>query len=159
MWTTRKTTARILVWVAVLTVPVQGLPAATCASSDSITCSVMAARVCNCSAQRIESGRCCCAKRRQSGSGSCCQPARSESSSCSAEGVACKCGSPTDSTPATPPPLEGNPAEKLLSDSLDSAPATMAFLPQTADRPGDLACPATSLAARDRCISLCRFAL
>lgn len=81
MWITRGITARTLIWLAAMTVPVQGLPAASCgcATSDQSRC------------QTVEQSKRCCATTAVTTKHSCCQEQIAGPCRCTGAKV-CRCG-------------------------------------------------------------------
>lgn len=177
MWMTNTITTRILICLAILTVPLQGLPAAFCncclGCSQSVSnccsnldqtrvgetfpCCCTGASICHCgegaefatdSASRCES---------QSEVDDCCIENQAvEPGTCSC-GTNCHCGEQSQPvSPLVPSPGEKNPSEKLVSLSQLTVVTTVIDQPPTPGRPRCISAPLVSL---DRCVSLCRFTL
>ena len=98
-------TTRILICLAAVSVPMQGLPSWSCGCEQTLA---------NRSVQPTGSNGCCQSVRNSCCHGtrhSCC--GRDETCQC---GASCRCGQPNRREPATPVPLEeSQPVEKLLS--------------------------------------------
>lgn len=177
MWMSKTITTRIMICLAALTVPLQGLPAASChccsghSQSDTECCSGQGTSTDN------KTARCCC-----TGASVChCAdnaelPAISASrleslpadNSCSSEiqavepgtcscGTDCHCGSQNQPvSPLAPAPVEKNPAEKIVDFPEVIFVVTIDNLSQTAGKTHTCTAPQAAL---DRCVSLCRFTL
>jgi hypothetical protein len=157
-----KAISRLLIYLAILAGPIQGLPAATCGcggsnlfSNASCTC---------CGATTKSEGGCCCSTRQQNGPTSCCSKSKREkdttcgrAANCGC-GANCQCGKSRSIPPATPA-IGNHDAEQLVAEDLSTVTtATVRIFPsvmtQVADGWDSL--PATAL---ERCTSLCRFTL
>jgi len=147
MRTTRHILGRTLVWLAVVAIPLESLPAAACGCTSSVACSAPAgccctgAKVCKCGAT----------------SASCCSRGASETG-CSC-GDNCQCSQ--NSTPAKPvvPPVESSSSERILADSTAAAFLATVCLPSSTRQHLDLHAGANALTALDCCVILCRFTL
>ncbi len=168
-----KTTIRVLIWLAVLAVPVGQLPATSCGcGGDASCCETSSFGGCGCSVAEVKQGQCCCARPRTIASKSCCSAERGatawESScwqlddtcpaGCSCGGD-CRCGEASSPSPILPP-AEPETVERL-ADSLAANAVLSAMLvelvvipAQTADTPRSL-----PLAALACCVTLCRMLL
>lgn len=160
MWTTRSITARTLIWLAAITVPVQGLPATSCGcTSGTSCCNARQSQGCCCSAEKVRDGRCCCARREAESGHSCCSKAKSSHDSVCKCGINCQCGKAKQSQPATPTQPENNSAEKIASDVANAVCVVAADQPPVTPRGSQGAVQSDAFTAQDRCISLCRFTL
>jgi hypothetical protein len=173
MWTTNSIAARTLIWLAAITIPVQGMPSRSCGCARSKICCQKDGRSkgCCCSAEKVREGRCCCADKQATSTGSCCSASRHKaalrSCCCTARGGQdstcncgsnCQCGTNQQPRPATPP-VENNTAEKMASDSIATVSVATVYQPQTTQRHNHTSTAADALAALDRCVSFCRFTL
>lgn len=159
MWITRNFTARTLIWLAAIAVPVQSLPAATCGcESNQSCCGNKQSKTCCCLAERVQQGRCCCTTGRGDTAHSCCSKANAEQDSPCKCGLNCQCRKSKQPTPAAPTP-EDNTTQKVASNSTSIVSLVSVYQPQVSKRHNDVAFDAGSLAALELCISLCRFTL
>lgn len=150
---TRNIVARTLIWLAALTVPVQGLAAASCGCTGGKAHSeAKPSTGGGCSTRKASDSPLCCGERRQDAGQSCCG-----NSTCQC-GLSCRCGETKQQQPVTPP-AEQNQSEKVANDSLATASIATACPTQTTRRHEDASADANALAALDRCVSLCRFTL
>ena len=156
---TRNITARTLIWLTAILVPVQGLPAASCGcTGGKRCCEEEQSQSCCCSAEKVWEGTCCCARLRAEASQSCCCKSHcGQESSCTC-GINCQCGKTKQQEPATPP-AENNQAEKVASDSLTTSCVATVYQPQTTQQRQDTSAALDAIASLDRCASLCRFTL
>lgn len=161
--------ARTLIWLAALTMPVQGISMASCGccSSESCCASAEQSACCCCSTARSgNGGRCCAGKRLESGRLQRSIPHESGASSCEfcqtgsdrTCGPTCQCGKAQQSAPATPP-VESNVAENLAMDLVSSPIVATAYQPQVTRQHDAPSSASDGLAVMDRCVSLCRFTL
>lgn len=177
MWMSKTITTRIMVCLAALTVPLQGLPAASChccpgqsqtdteccseqgSSTDSQTtrCRCTGAAVCHCSDDaELPSISAPTLESRPSDITCSSEIQAVESGTCSC-GTDCHCGSHHQPvSPLAPAPVENNPAEKLVDFPEVVFVVTIDNLSQTAGKTHFNAAPQAAL---DRCVSLCRFTL
>ena len=135
--------ARLLIWLAAISVPVQGLPAWSCA------CSAGSNQACD---EGEPQQACCCGDR-----DSCC--GRGQACKC---GSGCQCGKPKQPQPAAPAPVDDSrPLEKLLADAEIVTSGTIAVVsePPSLTEWSHGSDRAHAAAALDRCISLCRFTI
>lgn len=148
MWIIYNIAARTLIWLAVIAIPVQSLPASSCGCSSGGTC---------CQGEQKPSS-CCSAKKnhgKTSVTHSCCgESQRDQDSPCNCE-VNCQCGKSEQPKPATPP-VENNAPEKAASDSVSMIPI---HHPQTPQPHRDVSTAIDGLVALNSCVSLCRFTL
>lgn len=169
MWNLRNITARTLIWLAAIALPVQTLPAASCGCSGSTTSCNKAEGTsgCCCSQEKVRQGRCCCSRKLAASRGSCCSGNRqvtttgyccSQGESGCTCGVTCRCGTTKQPTPAAPP-VENNSSDSLAYVSHSASPAATADQPKATRRQDDSSSVSDALAALDRCVSLCRFVL
>lgn len=165
MSTARNFTARMLIWLAAFMLPVQGLLGATCGCGDASSCG--SSRGCCCSADDVREGTCCCAGKQDNTGHSCCSAANETTlvgSDCCGAGTACTCGpgchcgQPPQSSPSTPP-VENDTAEKAGSESTVTPSVAIIVVPRVERHDYDGLRNASTLAAVDRCVSLCRFTL
>ncbi len=160
MWITKNTTVRSLIWLAAITVPVQGLPAASCGCTGGKTCCKKEQfKGCCCLAAKDREGRYCCAKQQPAATHSCCSKAGSGQDLACKCGFNCPCGKTSRQTPATPPVENNNQTEKAASDSLATNSVAIVDQLQITQRHQDASGVAEALTALDRCVSLCRFTL
>lgn len=157
MWIIKDITARTLIWLAAIAVPVQGLPAAACScASGKITCK--AAGACCCSADKVRESRCCRARRQVGTAPSCCGSApRGHDSPCTC-GFHCQCRKGKLPTPATPS-AASHQTEKMVGDAVSTISVAKVHRSQTMPRRADEFVDGDVLTAGDRCASLCRFTL
>ncbi len=161
--------AQTLIWLAALTVPVQGVPTASCGCGNREACcgTIERSACCCCTEARVREGRCCCTGKRLVSVGSpCCVSHRASASSCKFCQTAsdctceeaCQCGTNRQNVPATPP--AGNSVVEKLASDFVSAPAFATACPLQVTRQHDDSSSALDgLAEVDRCASLCRFTL
>lgn len=159
MWIARDITARTLIWLAAISVPMQALPAPRCACIGAKSfCQEERSQGCCCSAEKVHEGRCCCAGRQGAPAHSCCGKARSGPNLACKCGFNCQCPKTKQSKPATPP-VGNNQTEKMARKSLTTVSLATVDLSQTTQRRKEPSAVADALAALDRCVSLCRFML
>ncbi len=169
MWTFHNIAARTLIWLTAFVTPVQGLATTSCGCSGSRSClqKTEPSPCCCCSAGKIREGRCCCAGNPPASVGTRCSGSRqgaasrrgfSQPDSACSCGATCRCGNAKQPTQSVPP-VEDNTTEKLANDSVSATPFATATQPQVTRRPEDTSSALDALAAVDRCVSLCRFAL
>jgi len=189
MWMTKHIIGRTLVWLAAVTIPVQGLPAAQCgcsssgqtleeANEKSSACCAGNLIATNrpeayCCSQPI-AGRCPCTGAEVCRCGetssycqqrpACCSVGDASGSSCQC-GTGCQCGDNCqcnqDSVPAQPaiPPVENSSTERILTNSAATASCGIVYLPSATRQHLDLHAGANALTALDCCVALCRFTL
>ena len=169
----RLTAARGLIWLAILMLPVQTLPAAPCGCMATRgSSSEERERACSCSVEQQDQGRCCCSKR-QSRRSCCCSgtttstaPESADESAaahprceCGADcqcGANCPCGQRDAPTPTLPPTTA--PSDEVVQVAQTCAAPTGTLLLPTRhvfDQPG-APCIVCALC---RCVLLCRFLL
>lgn len=171
MWITNNIAARTLIWLAAITIPVQGLPAAPCGCIGGKSCcqrqvagscGCTGAKVCRCgeTGPRRTPAKSCCVARLEK------ETCRSTSGSTSSKGCACQCGtncqcgsSKEPREPATPPVEHNNPTEKVVSDSLAVVSVATVYQSRFTRRSPDASVELDARAALDRCAALCRFTL
>ena len=169
MWITNSITVRTLTWLAASTMAVGGLPAASCGCSSSKSCCEKAepSELCRCSAEKVREGRCCRGREPAVSVGSCCwgshQDDASRAACCKTDSVctcaaSCQCGKAKQSMPSTPP-VKNTITEKVANDLVSATTAAIVYQPQITQRHVDASSASGSLAAMDRCASLCRFTL
>lgn len=160
MWITRNIIARTLIWLAAITLPVQSLPAMSCGCDSGRNCCTGGkSKKCGCSAKRVRESRSCCAAPRDKTARSCCSKAKACQKLHCTCGTSCQCCKGQLPKPVTPP-SEDNATQKVTSDSsLTISPLATVFEPEARQRPRDVTFGPDCLAALERCISLCRFAL
>jgi hypothetical protein len=178
MWHRHPTIARLLIWLAAIAFPVQGMPVAMCGCVDGMTCPVSGEQpsAC-CQSYSTKSCRCTGASICHCGEGSCCRstvrPGSTASQvnqgSCKVRGsfdeatcscgVNCRCGQlPEPTPPATPIPAESQPL-KLVQEFMATVCLGEFDPPQT-----KLPAPFASVShaahvERTRCVLLCRFTI
>lgn len=151
--------SRLVIWLAAATVPLQGLPAASCACGTSGIGGISDARQtgCCCLGTRIGEGRCCCAGSTSAGAASCCDFNAEQESSCSC-GIDCQCGTQRQPLPATPP-AEDNAPEKVSCDSVDTLHVWVVDHSDFTREHSETSVAVSGVGALDRCALLCRFSL
>lgn len=183
MWITNTITARMLICLAGFSIPLQGLPGASCAccpqdlqskGSDCCstlelsdqglslqaatnTCCCTGASTCHCNegcSVQIQQESC---NRTQKSDESCCITSEMSSDPVCQCGPNCQCGQrKAPIIPVAPFPVENNPTEKLVDNSISTE--LLSFDYQSQDPRRAQGAP-SALAALDRCVSLCRFTL
>ena len=156
MFTTRTIATRTLIWLAAISVPVQGLPAAPCGCIGSKACSQSkeSSGSC-CSTNKARGGQRCCAGPQENAGHSCCSAGEKSGCQC---GINCQCGATQNQAPA-PPPVEQSQTEKVLNDAFATVSIATVGHSRTTQHHGNTAADANASAALDRCVSLCRFTL
>jgi len=169
MWITRPLTTRIIVWLAAITIPLQGMSSALCGCSQTATPFSVNNFLAN-NGLTFGSGddwtevqdSCC-----QSTS-SCCAGESSTESGCQCDGNSqgscqcgdnCLCSNGKIPTEPTAPPIENSSPERVVSDSTSAALFSTVFLPAFSRQHLGLGIGAIALTAHDCCVSLCRFTL
>ncbi len=171
MWLTQSTTAqpmmaRIIVWLAAIAIPFQGLPSAACGCVQVATLETAEAPSC-CSQPQADQPACCSGAEvcRCGEASSCCQAKPSCCSDQTSSEAGCQCGDQcqcgTSNAPTRPavPPVENNSPERIALDSAATAFFGSVFLPSTTRQHLGLSVGAHALTAHDCCVSLCRFTL
>ncbi|MCA9087995.1 MAG: hypothetical protein KDA90_05095 [Planctomycetaceae bacterium] len=141
MSTTTYIAAKLLIWLAAMSVPVQGMPVGTCGCTTSRT---------GCSVGESGEHSCC------SSGNSCC--GRGEQCTCGAD---CQCGKQQHQKPIAPAPVEDSQSvEKLLTTTAAAANAvvTISIRHCSAGFP-QADYELNAVAALDRCLSLCRLTI
>ncbi|QDV20464.1 hypothetical protein Pan153_51390 [Gimesia panareensis] len=139
MWTTGSLYTRILICLAALTVPLQGLPAATCSC---------------CSGHNLSDSDCCSSEGLAT---SCCTDSHDEASSACHCGSDCHCGETHSSKiPLTPAPIQKTPSEQLVEG--EGVTLSLTLITQVRAR-NSVNCISVSERATDRCAVLCCFTL
>jgi len=154
MWITQPITTRLFVWLAVIAIPFQGLPAAACGCPDGATLSHKT----NSSHETSELPSCC------EQESDCCSAGVSSDSGCQCGtdcqcGISCQCGENSTPTKPATPPVESSSPERILADSASAAFFVAVYLPSTTGQHSNGSVGANALTSRDCCISLCRFTL
>ena len=155
----RDIVARMLVWLAVIALPAQGLPAGSCGCASCKTCcEQQPSQNSCCSTRRTREAR-CCASRGHKSAHSCCSDAGECGASACPCGATCDCGK-TDRQDRSTLPVENTyPTKNVPGDVLTTISSASSYqLPDTRLQqlaPGDSKTPV----ALDRCISFCRFTL
>lgn len=148
MWITQHIAARTFVWLAAVTIPMQGLPAATCGCTSIVTCSHETKPIASCCDSSLVASSKTSAKQGKAGChcGSNCQ--------C---GFNCQCGK--NNAPAEPavPPVENRSPERVVADSAATASFVTVDLPSTPRQHLERRAGPDALTALDRCATLCRF--
>jgi len=163
MGMTNTITTRILICLAILTVPLQGLPAASCNCSLGCSQSVMncccctGAPVCHCGeGTEITTESTSGCESQSEVDASCIEIQATEPGTCSC-GTECHCGEQRQPvSPLVPSSDAKNPSEKLVSLSQLTMVTTIVDQPPKSGKPRCISAPLVSL---DRCVSLCRFTL
>jgi hypothetical protein len=171
MYFTQPITSRLIVWLAAIAIPFQGMPTAACGCAR--TSGMTAVTVLSCCSQP-STGQCPCtgaAVCRCGESSSCCQ---SEPSCCSGDttsesscecGTGCQCGDNCQcgkgNVPIKPaaPPVENSSPERIVSGSASAATVSTVFLPAFSRQHLELSAGAIALTALASCSRLCRFTL
>ena len=181
MWIAQHLAARMLVWLAAMAVPVQGLPTDGCICTSVSSASDKTAPTANncCASSHASCGRCPCTGAEVCRCGqsslchkpshSCCAGHRAKASCCSdccgsngthgtcPCGEDCQCGkNDTPKTPATPP-VEPNSPERIVADSAMAISSAVVYQRSALRQHVDFCMEIDSLAALDRCVILCRF--
>ncbi len=151
-----KQISRLLIYLAVLAVPLQGVPAETCGCVGSNFFGNSESSQCCCATVRDGSG--CCSSRQQDSTSSCCGNSKGGKASPCRCGSNCQCGKSHSPPPATPT-TDTHDVEQLIHENQSivaaaSVPEFPSLLADVASRWQPL--PATAL---ERCTSLCRFTL
>lgn len=156
MWTNQHIAARTLIWLAAIAIPVQGLPAASCACSVSHPC---------CQQEKLKDGGCatekpgddCCSARRQAALAHdccCCQRGKDPGCKC---GPGCQCGKAKPTEPAAPPIENDRPTEKVVSGAAFAGLiAAVAPYSRNATPQLDASRELNAASALDRCVILGR---
>lgn len=162
MLTCKDILLRTLIWLAVVAVPIHGLPAASsgCSGDDSC-CTQRESAGCRCSVERVRRGQCCCKRkpsccsaRKKAEVDRSCQERGDSTCHC---GANCQCGR-TQQPPAAPLP-ENTKSEKLADEILASDLVSVYVHVQPAKQNEQASPTADANSALDRCVSLCRFTL
>lgn len=134
MWITQHIAARAFVWLAAVTIPLQGLPSVACGCSIGYTSDLQSC----CSGVKV----CRC------GDNNC---------SC---GTSCQCGQ-DDNTPTEPaaPPIESSSPVRIIADSAATAFSAAIYQLSSTRRNASVGAEADASAALDRCVTLCRFTI
>jgi len=161
MWITRTIAARTLIWLAAIAIPVQSVPAASCACTGGNACYSENEQTqgCCCSAEKVREGRCCCARRKAESRHSCCSNAKSSHDSGCKCGINCQCGKSQPPQPTAPPVERNSPTEKVVSDGALAVFIAGVVLPEVLPQRIDVSIELGTVTALDRCVSLCRFTL
>lgn len=156
MWTTHNFAARTLIWLAVIAIPMQSLPASTCECSKDERC-------CQ---DKLQSGGCCLSSKahghRRCGdedatlvTKTCCGNHRIGHDSPCKCGVNCQCSKSRPSKPIAPA-VEKNATKNVVNETVSMVavhcPGAVRGFYETSAA-GD------ALAGLNVCISLCRFTL
>jgi hypothetical protein len=187
MWITRHIAARSLVWLAAVTVPMQGLPAASCGCTSGKICCQQDGQSTDCCCSRSPdasgptSRKCCCCQQGTTGACACtgakicrcnadspcrkspektccCQSSSAGDSVCKC-GPNCQCRQTKPPQPATPPVQTNNSTVKALSQSSSPAGVATIYEAQVPQRHNDVPLEADALTALDHCVLLSRFTL
>ena len=169
--TTRPITTRLLVWLAAITIPFQGLPTASCgcARTSEMTvvtvescCSQPSAGQCPCTGATVcrcgEASSCCQSEP------SCCAGESSSELSCQCSedcqcGDNCQCGKSNVPTKPAAPPVENTSPDRIATDSTSTASLSIVFQPSFSRQHLSFDTGAIALTALDSCARLCRFTL
>ena len=160
-------TLRNLIWLVVLTMPLQPLPAACGCGGAS---GVPLVSGCDCSEVQVEQGTCCCARSRSENSHACCSVSLAEtqtdSSCCQPNhrlpagdscGAHCHCGDATSSPPFLP--ITENETVQRLLVGLFAGIADSLVEPVSIPGRFDAARLSSPRVTGACCISLCRLLL
>jgi hypothetical protein len=159
MWTSKYLAARVLIWLAAIAVPLQGVPAKSCGCVDSKTCCQKDTESNCCWCRSAEKARgWCCSARRQAAAHACCGDHTGQKSGCQC-GSRCQCGQSKPPQPTAPPVESNTPAEKVVSDGASAAFIADVVLPEVAQSHFGAAIELGTATALDRCVFLCRFTI
>ncbi len=171
MYFTQPITTRLIVWLAAIAIPFQGMPTAACGCAR--TSEMTAVTVSSCCSQP-STGQCPCtgaAVCRCGESSSCCQ---SEPSCCSGDttsesscecgtgcqcGDNCQCGKSSPPRPPAVPPVENTSPDRIATDSTSAASLSVVFQPSFSRQHLSFDAGVKALTALDSCARLCRFTL
>ena len=150
MWITQHIAARVFVWLAAVTIPMQGLPAATCGCHSIVTCSHETKPIASCCASNLAASSKTSARREKA------------SCHCGANcqcGPNCQCGK--NNAPAEPavPPAENSSPKRIVADSSAAASFVTVYQPSTTRQHLEKCVGPDALTALDRCATLCRFTI
>ena len=146
---------RLLIWLAAISAPLQGLSAATCESVG---------RHAGCQADDVEHGG-RPAPTDAAGSCSVCTSNTEPAGCCCGGGTECRCGADCHCSqqnqpePAVPPAESGSPLERVVADGVASIPAVASHDDKPVTRTHGAVSRFNAATALDRCAALCRFAL
>jgi hypothetical protein len=147
-------TARTLIWLSAITVPVQGaLAKACCCSRLNSPCRLEQSAQSDASTER-DCGHCCCGKAAQASVSSCCAAPKGCAAFCQC-GMNCQCHRGSQPQPATPPIADSAP--KCAVGDLVAALSERS--PQAAQFQAIASGQAETMAAGACCAVLCRFTL
>jgi len=180
---TQSTTTRAYVWLAAVTMPLQGLPLTACGCTGveqrSVAVSISEVGcgpevVSSCCSQPLageypvvngtvsrcgetgQSRHSCCSGESFTGSGCNCDCSRQGGCQC---GDDCQCAKNSIPTEPVIPPVESNSLERFATDSTSVASFAMAYQPSLSRQLLELNASANVLTALDSCVALCRFTL
>ncbi|WP_339736078.1 hypothetical protein [uncultured Gimesia sp.] len=183
MWITNTITARMLICLAGFSIPLQGLPVASCACcpqdsqskgtdccgtldpTDQVLSVQAATNACCCTGASICHCNDGCSVRKkqetcnttQKAEESCCISSEMFNDPACQCGPNCHCGERKEPvTPIAPSPVESNSLEKLVDNSISTESLSADYQSQDLRRAHDAP---SALAALDLCVSLCRFTL
>ena len=159
MWILNQTAARALIWLAIISIPAQGLPASSCgcAGSDAGCKESNEARCC-CPAENVREERTCCARRKASRAHSCCIGSEREHGSGCTCGLSCQCGKGSQPEPAAP--SSDRSTEEELAAAAVSVASAVVLYDQPSSPPKRSACAESqACTALGRCVFLCRFTI
>lgn len=169
MWITRPLTTRIIVWLAAITIPLQGMSSVLCGCSQiptpfSVNNFLVNNELAFGSAEGWTEGQDSCCQ----STSSCCASESSTESGCQCDdnsqgscqcGDNCLCSSGKIPAEPTAPPIENSSPERVVPDSTSAASFSTVFLPAFSRQHLELGIGAIALTAHDCCVSLCRFTL
>jgi hypothetical protein len=160
MFTTHHLAVRLLIWLAAIATPLQGLPTATCGCSDSRGSRDTSRHAqCGCCSASAIHGKGCCSPQTEDNRSPCCSPTEGHRRSSCQCGVNCRCGEQPQPVPATPAGDHDSGGDKT-GFSATSTPICAAISPLgIAAGRVQLSIEAISPSALERCIFLCRFTL
>lgn len=159
MWILNQTAARALIWVAIISIPAQGLPASSCGCAGSDAgCKASNEAGCCCAAENVREERTCCARRKASRTHSCCIGSEREHGSGCTCGLNCQCGKGPKQEPTAPS------SDRSTEQELAAAAVSVAFVMVPCNQPSApprlSACAETrACTALGRCVFLCRFTI
>ena len=151
--------ARTLIWLAAMTLPVQGLSAVPSGCTSRSCCQKNEPSAGCCAVEKVVEGHRCCNDKRATPAKSCCtgKSCCPCGSHCTC-GPYCECGKAKRPMPATPP-VENKRPEQVTNDLVSTGSIATVYQPQVTYPCDDASSESGHLAALDRCISLCRFML
>ncbi|QEG35813.1 hypothetical protein Pr1d_31190 [Bythopirellula goksoeyrii] len=183
MCITQHIAARILIWLAAIAIPMQGVPTVACECSkvSHSPTKIESSEGCCCTDSQAESGRCPCTGAKvchcgedsscKQQSRTCCSVSPERHSCCSGGtcpccadgncscGANCQCGKNNAPTEPVCPPVENNSPERIIADATVLASLATIYQPCPTHQSLSVTVGSESLTSLDRCITLCRFTI